>query len=266
MTPDQVTKKRSAVAYVRASTDEQKNSLEAQQQKLTAYCQFKDIHLADTFTDAGVSGKVHFGDRPEGKALLQFLEATGIREIIFCKVDRAFRDTADCLITIKELTDAGIEVHALDLDLDTTTANGKLMLGMTALLAEWELNRRRERQMDALEVLRDDNRRLGEVPYGYLAVADPSLPKSKRDNISCRLVVDPDEQATLELIFTFHGDNKWGAQRIATWLTEHRYPTKKGGKRWASSTIEGLLANSTLEDGRTAADFITTEELEPTNP
>lgn len=247
---------RSAIAYIRASTDDQVNSLEVQREKLTQYCAYKGITLVDTFIDAGVSGSVPFADRPEGQALLRFRAETGTSEVIFTKVDRAFRDAADCMITIKRMHADGIEVHALDLDLDTTTANGKLMLGMLALLAEWELNRRKERQMETLETLRGQSRRLGEVPYGYLAIADASLPDSKRGNPGSRLIPDPEEQATLELIFTLAGDNGWGAHRIASYLTKRGILTKKGRPKWASITVQGLLDKATLEDGRTAPDFI----------
>lgn len=248
---------RQAIAYIRASTDDQRNSLEAQRERLADYCRYKGIHLVDTFVDAGVSGSTPFDQRPEGRALLDFRAQAGITEIIFTKVDRAFRDAADCMITIKGMHAEGIEVHALDLDLDTTTANGKLMLGMMALLAEWELNRRRERQEEVLTVLRDQSRVIGEVPYGYLAVEDATLPDSKRGNTARRLIPDPDEQATLQTIFELAGEHGWGAKRIATWLTNEGIPTKKGKPRWAGVTVQGLLDRATLSDGRTATDFQT---------
>lgn len=256
-TPTQ-TQPRQAVAYIRASTDDQVNSLEVQRQKLEAYCAYKGITLVEVFTDAGVSGSTPFDERAEGAALLAFRADTGIGEVIFTKVDRAFRDAADCLITFRTLDQAGIQVHALDLDLDTSTANGRLMLGMLALLAEWELHRRRERQAETLAVLRAQSRRIGEIPYGYLAITDDTLPLSKRDNPGQRLIPSPDEQAILEDIFTHarigSGGGGMGAHAIATRLNQAGVPAKKGG-RWHPIVVQSLLDHATLADGRTAQDF-----------
>ena len=232
---------RQAIAYIRASTDDQVNSLEAQRARLDAYCQFKGITLVETFTDGGVSGATPLADRPEGARLLQFLDLSGVTEVIITKVDRAFRDTADCLITVKALNERGIQVHLLDLDVDTSTANGQLFLTMTAALAEWELRRRHERQMDALAVLRRDSRRLGEIPYGWMALTDAGLPLSKRGNASARLIPDPVEQAVLRDIAHWHRAESWGAHRIATELTRRKIPTKKGRPKWAAIVVQGLI-------------------------
>lgn len=246
---------RSAVAYIRASTEDQVNSLEVQKRKLEDYCRYKGIHLVDTFIDAGVSGSECFDQRPEGKAMLEFIELSGVKEIIFTTIDRAFRKTADCLETFARFRENGIQCHALDLDIDTSTATGRLIVGMRALIAEYELDRRQERQMETLEVLRADSRKIGEVPYGYRAVADTNLPESRRGNTSERLEVDPVEQVHLESIFDLAANEGWGAKRIASWLTQRGVPTKKGGEKWSPSTIDGLLAKGKLADGRTYADF-----------
>lgn len=253
--PSFSTAERTAVGYIRASTEDQVNTLEVQKLQLTKYCEMHGIRLVEVFVDSGVSGSVPFADRPESGALVEFLEQTTIREIVFTKVDRAFRDSIDCLLTFRDFETRGYQLHALDLGIDTTTPTGRLILGVLALFAEWELARRRERQGDVIAGLRRQGRKIGEVPYGSRAITDPSLPKSRRDNPGQRLVPDPEEQAVLHTIFELHGSHGWGAQRIATHLTRIGIPTKKGGDRWASSTVEGLLANSRLEDGRTATDF-----------
>ena len=48
-----------AIGYVRVSSDEQAESglgLEAQRQRIVAFCQVKELRLAEIYEDAGVSG------------------------------------------------------------------------------------------------------------------------------------------------------------------------------------------------------------------
>jgi DNA invertase Pin-like site-specific DNA recombinase len=57
---------RTAYGYVRVSTDEQADSglgVEAQRQRIRAYCELKGLHLAETFEDLGVSGGKPLGTR-----------------------------------------------------------------------------------------------------------------------------------------------------------------------------------------------------------
>lgn len=64
---------RIAFGYVRVSTEEQADSglgLEAQRQRLRAYCEMKGLHLANVFEDPGLSGGKPLGNRPAGSRLL----------------------------------------------------------------------------------------------------------------------------------------------------------------------------------------------------
>jgi hypothetical protein len=50
---------REAIAYVRVSSEEQADSglgLEAQRQRVAAYCEMKDLKLTEVFEDPGISG------------------------------------------------------------------------------------------------------------------------------------------------------------------------------------------------------------------
>src|SRR3954454_10392052 len=62
-------RKEAAVAYVRASTEEQEITLLVQADKIKAYCEMRGIALAQVVKDAGVSGSVPLAQRPAGKKL-----------------------------------------------------------------------------------------------------------------------------------------------------------------------------------------------------
>jgi hypothetical protein len=64
---------RTALGYVRASTDEQAErglGLEAQRQRIRAYCEMKGLHLTTFFEDPGLSGGKPLGSRSAGGRLL----------------------------------------------------------------------------------------------------------------------------------------------------------------------------------------------------
>jgi DNA invertase Pin-like site-specific DNA recombinase len=55
---------RTSLGYVRVSTDEQAErglGLEAQRQRIRAYCEMKGLHLATIFEDPGLSGAKSLG-------------------------------------------------------------------------------------------------------------------------------------------------------------------------------------------------------------
>ena len=86
-----------AIGYVRVSSEEQADSglgLEAQRQRIAAYCAMKGLHLVEVFEDLGISGGKPLARRPAGSQLL----AAAIKSktpVIVAKLDRLFRSVAD---------------------------------------------------------------------------------------------------------------------------------------------------------------------------
>src|SRR6187399_1444676 len=71
--------------------------------------------------------------RPAGRELNSRLEEGD--HVIFAKLDRGFRNTMDCLRTIAMWQARGVTVHFVDLQLNTSTSMGKMMLTIMAALA-----------------------------------------------------------------------------------------------------------------------------------
>jgi hypothetical protein len=62
-----------AISYIRVSSEEQADSslgLEAQRQRVTAYCAMKGLHFAKEFEDPGISAGKPLASRPAGSKLL----------------------------------------------------------------------------------------------------------------------------------------------------------------------------------------------------
>jgi len=123
-----------AIGYTRVSTVEQADSglgLEAQAERIKAYCALKGLFLAETITDAGVSGGKPLAQREGGERLVAAVRDRRVKAIIMLKLDRGFRDAGDCLTTVDQWERAGIALHVIDLGgnaIDTTSAAGRFML------------------------------------------------------------------------------------------------------------------------------------------
>lgn len=141
------------IGYCRISTREQTESLDNQEITLRAQgCEriYKDI----------ASGTK--ASRPGLHDALDFARDGDI--IVVTRLDRLGRTTLDTLRTVQELDQRNIKVQALDIDLDTSTPAGRLVLKMIASLAEWERDVLVERTKEGLAHARAQGR-TGGRPY-----------------------------------------------------------------------------------------------------
>jgi len=100
---------RTAIGYIRVSSEEQADSglgLEAQRQRIRAYCEMKGLSLATIFEDPGVSGGKALATRPASLRLLA--EARKNKPVlVVAKFDRLFRSVADAAQTIADFDKKG---------------------------------------------------------------------------------------------------------------------------------------------------------------
>ncbi len=145
-----------ALGYARVSTDEQARegvSLDAQQSRIRAYCEAKELELVDMLTDDGISGKTL--DRPALGELVQRCERGEVGHVVVVKLDRLTRRTRDLLALVDDLFLARhIELHSVSESLDTSTPHGRFVLTLFGGLAQMERELIGERTRSALEYKR----------------------------------------------------------------------------------------------------------------
>jgi DNA invertase Pin-like site-specific DNA recombinase len=101
--------------------------------------------------------------RPELKRCLEYLREGGT--LLVTKIDRLARSTSDLYRIISELTEKGVAFEVVDdLSIDTTSRTGKLVMGILALIAEFENDIRRERQMDGIAKAKERGVHFGRKP------------------------------------------------------------------------------------------------------
>lgn len=88
--------------------------------------------------------------REELKAALRFARKGDV--LIVTRMDRLARSVADLAVIVADLSKREVGFKVLDqAAVDTTTANGRLMLNMLAAFAEFETDLRKDRQRDGIE-------------------------------------------------------------------------------------------------------------------
>jgi DNA invertase Pin-like site-specific DNA recombinase len=225
-----------AVAYVRVSTQEQAShgvSLDAQRERIQAYCQMVGLELVELISEEGISGSVPLTDRDGGRRLTELISKrkSPVTHVVALKLDRLFRDAGDALEQSKHWDKEGVTLHLIDMGgqtLSSSGAVGRMFLTMLAAFAELERNLIAERTASAMQHKKRNRAVYNHTPLGF----------SRQGGM---LIEEPTEMETIARI---HDMRREGATLagIAASLNESKIPTKLGG-RWYASTIRQILTN-----------------------
>lgn len=121
------------------------------------------------YTDV-ISGSIPFNQRPQGKLLIDAVEAGKINYITFHDISRAGRNTIDVLQTLQYFQDKDVTIKVENLGLESKLPNGKsnpLFKLLTTILSEvnsMERDSLLERQAEGLKIYKaknEANRKLG---------------------------------------------------------------------------------------------------------
>jgi len=219
-----------AIGYVRVSTTGQADdgvSLDAQRDRIAAWCRASEFDLAGVHVDAGISGK-RSDNRPALQAALDDVcRRRGV--LVVYSLSRLARSTKDTLAISERIEKAGADLVSLSEKIDTTSAAGKMVFRMLAVLAEFERDLVAERTSVAMQHKRQRGERVGRVPYGFDLATD-----------GVQLVENPDEQRVLELIGELRASG-YSLREIADELTNRGISPKGKGQRWSFGTIQRIV-------------------------
>jgi DNA invertase Pin-like site-specific DNA recombinase len=149
-----------AATYLRVSTNGQ--NLEPQRLRLADYAKARGLELVAEYTDRGISGR---RDRRAGlDALRRDARRHAFDAVLVVKLDRIARSTRHLCELAEELEAAGVDLVAADQPFDTSTAAGKLLFGVLAVVAQFEADLIRERTLAGLEAARRRGAKLGRPP------------------------------------------------------------------------------------------------------
>ena len=214
--------------YMRVSTEDQARegfSLPEQKERLEAFCKFKGYEIIDYYQDAGISAKTG-NHRPEFERLKDDIKAKKINTIVALKLDRITRSIYDWenLITFLDENDAYLDC-AND-EINTTTANGKMISRLLMSVSQNEIERTSERTKVGLA---------GAIKCGHIPHIAP-LGYKHEDK---RLVIDYSTKDIVVRIFDLYY-NGYSYQKISNLFNEEKVLEKDN---WRDSTIQTILEN-----------------------
>ena len=217
-----------AIGYIRVSTQGQAEdgiSLAAQESKIHAWA---NLNNADPiiFRDEGISGK-RADNRPGlNKAIAAVSKGDAL---VVYSLSRLSRSTKDTLILAETLLDKEADLVSLSEKIDTTSAAGKMVFRLLAVLSEFERDQVSERTRFVLAHKKAKGEKTGgDVPFGY-ALQNGHLIKDAR------------EQATVDLIKQMKAAGaSLGAICRALKAGGHR--RKRGSTTWHPQIICDILS------------------------
>lgn len=214
--------------YLRVSTDDQVRegfSLPEQKERLEMYCKLKEYEIIDYYTDEGISAKTG-NHRPEFERMKNDVKTKRINTIVALKLDRVTRSIYDWENLMSFLDENDAFLDCVNDEVNTTTANGKMVTRLLMSVSQNEIERTSERTKIGLA---------GAIKQGHIPHKAP-LGYKHEDK---KLVIDYSTKDVAIRIFDLYY-NGYSYQKISNILNEEKV---LGKNNWCDSTIVGILEN-----------------------
>lgn len=220
---------KNAIIYARVSTAGQAAdgvSLDMQAEKAQQWAEMNGHPVEGVFIDRGISGR-KMENRPELlKALDAVCACSGV--LVVYSLSRLARSTAETILIADRLEKAGADLMSLTEKIDTTSAAGKMVFRVLAVIAEFERDVIAERIIAALHHKRDHGEVYSNDPLGF-------------DRDGKKLVPNKAEEEIVRKIFRLR-KRGLSLQKIADRLNAEGHTGKNGGKFYRV-TIQKILRN-----------------------
>lgn len=188
------------------------------------------------YQDKGFSGKNT--ERPALKELMNDIESGKIDTVIVYKVDRFSRNIIDFFEMYKVLEKYNCRFVSKSETFDTSTAMGEAMLTILIAFAQMERKNIQQRVKDNYyyRTATTGSWAGGPAPFGF---------KNGRTNTNVpTLIVEPAEMEIVKLIFhLFHEEINMSLGKVAKYLSDNGYKSRRTNGAWDSSTISKILQN-----------------------
>lgn len=214
--------------YMRVSTEDQARegfSLPEQRERLETFCKFKGYEIVNYYEDAGISAKTG-NYRPEFERLKADIKSKKINTIVALKLDRITRSIFDWEKLITFLDENNAYIDCANDEINTTSANGKMISRLLMSVSQNEIERTSERTKIGLA---------GAIKSGHIPHVAPLGYKHKDK----RLVIDYATKDIVVRIFDLYY-NGYSYQKISNLFNKEKI---LGKDNWRDSTIQTILEN-----------------------
>src|SRR5580765_8299825 len=155
-----------AIAYLRASTDEQQLGLDAQRFAIENWAVAHRVRVVSYEVDPGVSGGTPLEKRPGLQRAIAGLRASGAGFLLLAKRDRLARDVVIAAMVERAVAREGARLFSVDGIGNGDTPADLLMRTMLDGVAQFEKGIIRKRIVDALALKKSRGEFTGGLPYG----------------------------------------------------------------------------------------------------
>ena len=214
--------------YMRVSTEDQAKegfSLPEQKERLETYCKFKGYEIKDYYTDAGISAKKG-NHRPEFERLKEDIKSKKINTLVALKLDRVTRSIYDWEELVNFLDENEAYIDCANDDINTTTANGKMIARLLISVSQNEIERTSERTKIGM---------VGAIKSGHL----PSTPPLGYKRVDKKVVPNlATKDVILRIFELYHSGLSY--QKISNLFNKEEV---LGKTNWRDSTIVSIIEN-----------------------
>jgi DNA invertase Pin-like site-specific DNA recombinase len=208
------------IGYTRVSTAEQARdgwTLAQQRAAIEAEAERRGWELVEVIEDAGYTGRNT--DRPGLQRALALLgKRHGPKAVLVVRLDRLARSLLNLAEYIELSAKQRWGIVALDHELNTTTANGRMVARIIATVAQWESEINGERVREGMA----EARASGKV-FGFTRLAPPEV--------------------VARIVKQRNRGRSFGS--IASSLDKQGIATPGGGSRWYPSTVARIYKAET---------------------
>jgi site-specific DNA recombinase len=198
--------------------------------EIERYCSYKSLRLAEVFSDIDRSGFRGATPRPALEELVR--RRLEFSAVVVPKLARFGRSMKD-LVELFDLFDRdGVSLVFLDMNIETSTSQGRLLRHIMAAFAEYESDVKADYARANHRLARAEGRPWGLPPFGY-------IPDRTRHNY----LISPPEAETIRYIFRRYAEGPGVSQyRIAQELNDAGVPWRDG-KQWQQRQVGRILDN-----------------------
>jgi site-specific DNA recombinase len=236
-----------AVIYLRVSSKEQAEkggqaegySIPAQREACKRKAEALGAAVIEEFADRGESAKT--ADRPQLRALLEYVSVNRVKYVIVHKVDRLARNRADDVAISLALKHAGVELVSVSENIDQTPS-GLLLHGIMSSIAEFYSRNLANEVIKGTTQKAKNGGTPGRAPVGYLNVRTFENGRESRT-----VEVDPDRGPLMAWAFEAYATGNWTVRGLLAELNARGLTTvpsrRSAGLPLAVSHIHKLLRN-----------------------
>ena len=212
------------VAYMRASTEEQRLTNGVQQETIEEWCAKEGHTLLASFADT-ISTREPFEKRPALGELLAYVHSHKVDRAVYVRRDRLTRDPVQGFVIEKLLRDDGCEVFDISGVGNGDSPADEMIRGIMDVVNKYERAVTSMRTKAILAAKKARGERIGGIPYGFKSVGG-------------KLQVDEDEQHIIEVVAELRHDMEFTYAEIIAVLDARGLTNRKGNRFSKSSLCE----------------------------